>query len=219
MDYRIAGMRMRREPHRYSGRTSMHAHVAIEEPRPAVDRDAPMTFTMEGYYGPDEPPSLLPFQWAPGWNSHQQALPAFQREIGGSLKEGDPGVRLFEGRRESNARYFSAIPRPFAARRNRWLIVPLYEVFGSDETSRHAAALAQRIPAPYLALAEADAQGLGLGQGDHARFSLDGETWILPVRIRPALPAGVAGIPLGLGDLPVVVESHWITIAPAGPDR
>jgi NADH-quinone oxidoreductase subunit G len=197
----------------------MHAHVAIEEPRPPADPDAPMTFTMEGHYGPDEPASLLPFQWAPGWNSHQQALPAFQREIGGAMKAGDSGVRLFEGRREAASRYFSGIPRPFRARRDRWLVVPVYEVFGSDEFGRHAPALARRIPEPYVALGTADAQALGIGPGSSVRIALDGADWILPVRLRPALPRGVAGLPLGLGNLPTVLADRWATIVATGAGR
>ena len=49
---------------------------------------------MEG--APGHPPgSLIPFVWSPGWNSIQSTN-TYQKEIGGPLRGGDPGVRMFE---------------------------------------------------------------------------------------------------------------------------
>jgi NADH-quinone oxidoreductase subunit G len=49
---------------------------------------------MEGQ--PDNPPSsLVPFYWTPGWNS-VQALNNYLDEPNGSMKGGDPGIRLIE---------------------------------------------------------------------------------------------------------------------------
>ena len=31
--FRIAGMKIPRQPHRYSGRTSMHSHISVHEPK------------------------------------------------------------------------------------------------------------------------------------------------------------------------------------------
>ena len=77
--YRMAGAKVPREPHRYSGRTSMLANISVHEPKPPDDPDSPLSFSMEG--NPDQPPSaLLPFFWTPGWNSIQ-AVNKFQAEI------------------------------------------------------------------------------------------------------------------------------------------
>ena len=46
-DFRVAGMRVSREPHRYSGRTAMSAHRTIHEPRPPQDPDSPLAFSMD----------------------------------------------------------------------------------------------------------------------------------------------------------------------------
>ena len=49
---------------------------------------------MEGYKG--IPPSVItPFFWSPGWNS-VQSVTKYQKEPGGALKDGDPGVTLFK---------------------------------------------------------------------------------------------------------------------------
>jgi NADH-quinone oxidoreductase subunit G len=91
--YRVAGNRVRSAPHRFSGRTAMHLDRSVREPIPLRNPDAPFTNSMEGYYGA-MPGALYPFFWAPGWNS-AQALNKFQEEVGGPLRGGDTGVRLF----------------------------------------------------------------------------------------------------------------------------
>uniref|UniRef100_UPI0035615FDF NADH-quinone oxidoreductase subunit NuoG n=1 Tax=Halomonas sp. TaxID=1486246 RepID=UPI0035615FDF len=92
-DYRVEGTKLARAPHRYSGRTSLRANIAVSEPRTPQDPDTPFTFSMEGYSGFDRPRKEVPFAWAPGWNSHQ-AWNKFTDEVGGHLRAGDPGVRL-----------------------------------------------------------------------------------------------------------------------------
>ena len=51
-DFRIAGEKIPREPHRYSGRTSMLANISVHEPKPPDDPDSPLSFSMEGTPGP-----------------------------------------------------------------------------------------------------------------------------------------------------------------------
>ncbi len=92
--FRRFGMRIPRDAHRASGRTSIFAHLDIHEPKPPADPDSPLAYTMEGLLA--QPPSaLVPRFWAPGWNS-DQSMNKFQDEVGGKLRGGDPGVRLFE---------------------------------------------------------------------------------------------------------------------------
>ena len=93
-DYTIHGQRIPREPHRYSGRTAMQANLNVSEPKPLHDDDSPLTFTMEGYKG-IPPSAMIPFFWSPGWNS-VQSVKKYQKEPGGALKGGDPGVQLFK---------------------------------------------------------------------------------------------------------------------------
>ena len=65
-DFRIEGMKIARQPHRYSGRTAMLADVNVSEPRQPQDADSPLGFTMEGFPG-EKPASLTPYYWSPGW--------------------------------------------------------------------------------------------------------------------------------------------------------
>ena len=69
------------------------------------------TFSMEGNNQPTAHRSQVPFAWAPGWNS-PQAWNKFQDEVGGKLRFGDPGVRLFETS-ENSLDYFTSVPARF----------------------------------------------------------------------------------------------------------
>jgi len=196
-DFRMADAKVPREPHRYSGRTSMLANISVHEPKPPDDPDSPLSFSMEG--NPDQPPSaLLPFFWTPGWNSIQ-AVNKFQAEIGGPLRQGDPGVRVIE-RDRAEFRFFEQPPSAFESRQGEWLVVPLYHIFGSEELSRSAPAIAELSPEPYVALNPEDASSLG------NEVELFGQR--LPVRLATDLPKGLAGVPAGVQpfaglDLPV----------------
>jgi len=186
--FRVAGQKVPREPHRYSGRTAMLADITVHEPQPPDDPDSPLSFSMEGY--PQQPPpALVPFFWAPGWNSPQAAL-KYQRESGG------PGVRLVEPDPQSSAPYFDRPPAAFQPRDGEWLVVPLFEIFGSEELSRHAPAVAQLTPRPYVAVSP---DALQLTEGQEVRVTVCGSTYQLPVRLAPSLPAGVIGLPVPFG--------------------
>lgn len=189
--FRLVGKKVPREPHRYSGRTAMLANITVSEPKPPEDPDSALAFSMEGYSG-QPPPPLIPFFWAPGWNSIQ-SLNRFQEEIAGPLRGGESGVRLLvpNGAGQQQA----GVPPAFQPRNGERLLVPVYHVFGSEELSREAPAVASLAPGPYLALSPEDAKALG---EDTAEVSIGGKTHRLPVLVISGLPEGVAGVPAGI---------------------
>ncbi|MES2917917.1 MAG: NADH-quinone oxidoreductase subunit NuoG [Pseudomonadota bacterium] len=199
-DFRIKGLKIARSPRRYSGRTSQRAQISVHEPRVPQDADTALAFSMEGYSGPNEPSALVPFAWAPGWNS-PSAWNKFQDEVGGSLRGGDAGVRLLEGKGELG--YFSQVPAAVVAG-SELRVLPLYHLFGSEELSSRAAPVQGRIPAAYVALSAADAQRLGLADGGKASVKIGDALLELAVRVSATLPAGTAGLPAGVVAVPVV---------------
>ncbi|GHB12423.1 NADH-quinone oxidoreductase subunit NuoG [Salinicola rhizosphaerae] len=196
--FRIHGLKLAREPHRYSGRTAMRANLNVNEPRAPVDLDTPFAFSMEGYAGFQEPRREVAFAWAPGWNS-PQAWNKFQDEVGGHLRAGDPGIRLFAtASAAGDDDYCRDVPAPFTASDGEWLAVQLPQLFGGDEMSRRAEPIQARMTAATVTLNRSDAAHLGIAEGasvsvaldDHARFSL-------PARLSASLPAGLLGLPSG----------------------
>ncbi|HET8729566.1 MAG TPA: NADH-quinone oxidoreductase subunit NuoG [Moraxellaceae bacterium] len=199
-DFRIKGLKIARSPRRYSGRTAQRAPISVHEPRTPQDQDSALAFSMEGYSGPNEPSALVPFAWAPGWNS-PSAWNKFQDEVGGHLRAGDPGVRLIEGRGELG--YFTTVPSAFAASTDL-RIVPLYHLFGSEELSSAAPVVQDRVPGAYVALASADATRLGLADGARASVKVGDSHLELTVRVSATQPAGIVGLPVGVSAVPVV---------------
>ena len=205
--FRVNGEKVPRQSARASGRTAVQADISVHEPKPPADPDSPLAFSMEGY--PQQPPSgLITRFWAPGWNS-VQSLNKFQAEVGGALTGGDPGVRLLEPGPDEDAAYTADIPAPFERRDGEFLVVPLHHIFGSDELSAAAPAVAQRSPGPYAALNPADARHLGVQEGESVEIELDGSTYRLPARLTANMAVGVLGVPMGVGSVRGVDVPAW----------
>ncbi|WP_417331009.1 NADH-quinone oxidoreductase subunit NuoG [Halomonas cupida] len=204
-DYRVRGLKLAREPHRYSGRTAMRAHLDVSEPRASQDVDSPFTFSMEGYNGFDRPREEVAFAWAPGWNS-PQAWNKFTDEVGGHLSAGDPGVRLLHpcpGQYD----YFVALPERFTPRDSAWQVVVLPRLFGGEETSSRATPIIERAAPVTLRLSVDDAQRLGCSDGDLLSVVTDSGRTNLPVQLDAVLPVGLVGIPAGVE--PGLISGDW----------
>jgi len=205
--FRIHGQKIAREPHRYSGRTAMNAYINVHEPQPPEDPDSPLGYSMEGYHGLP-PPSLIPYYWAPGWNS-VQATNKYQSEINGPLRGGDPGIRLFEPDKDRTWRYFREMPFPFELKPEQGLVEPLYHIFGSEELSINAEGIAERVPKPYIGVNAAAVKNLDASIGDEFVLSISGKETTLPLLIVEGLPDGVAGLPVGLPGLEWIELPAW----------
>ncbi|UMZ09918.1 NADH-quinone oxidoreductase subunit NuoG [Pseudomonas sp. MPFS] len=198
--FRIKGLKLAREPLRYSGRTAMRANQSVHEPRTSQDPDTAFAYSMEGYSGSAEPRSQVPFAWSPGWNS-PQAWNKFQDEVGGHLRAGDPGTRLIESQGDRLS-WFASAPKAFSPAQGTWQAVPFYHLFGSEENSSKAAPVQERIPAAYVALAKSEADRLGVNDGAMLAINLAGQTLRLPLRINEELGAGLVALPAGLAGIP-----------------
>ncbi|MBV7479327.1 NADH-quinone oxidoreductase subunit NuoG [Pseudomonas sp. PDM31] len=201
--FRIKGMKLAREPLRYSGRTAMRADISVHEPRTPQDKDTAFAFSMEGYSGSAEPRQQVPFAWSPGWNS-PQAWNKFQDEVGGHIRAGDPGTRLIESNGDS-LNWFASVPRAFNPAQGTWHVVPFFHLFGSEENSSKAAPVQERIPAAYVALAKSEADRLGVNDGAMLSLNVAGQTLRLPLRINEELGAGLVALPAGIAGIPPAI--------------
>jgi len=190
--FRNAGQRIPRQTHRYSGRTAMRAAVSVHEPKQAEDEESPLAYSMEGL-NRTQPGALLPYVWAPGWNSNQ-SLHRFQTEAGGPLKGGTAGVRLLQPGPGTP----SAVdrPPPFQEQPGRWLLVPRPRIFGSDELSALSPGVAELVEAACIELCATDARILGVSSGDG--IVVEDAVATLDVRVNDAVVPGCAGFSPGL---------------------
>ena len=197
-DYRKAGQKIAREPHRYSGRTAMNANKNVSEPKPPQDDDSPLSFTMEGFRG-EPPSSVIPFYWSPGWNS-VQSINKYQIEVGGHLHDGDPGVRLIEPNQDTSTKldFFKDVPKKFVPKEDESLLVPLYHIYGSEELSSRSSAIQERIPGLYIAINQKDAEKLDVKENENLELTIEGNQFEFPVKILKELPDGIAGYPINL---------------------
>jgi len=201
------GQRVPRQPHRYSGRTSMNAHQNISEAKPPADTDSGMSYTMEGSRA--LPPSaMIPFFWSPGWNS-VQSVNKYQEEVGAHLRGGDPGIQLFTASPSKVKSYSTEIPSRFKAEMNKLWVVPIHHIYGSEELSAMSAAVNSRVPDPYILLNKIDMEKLKLNERDELEFEIDGQVFRLPVQSSNSISAGMAGMPVGLPKLSYADLPGW----------
>ena len=207
--YRVHGLKVAREPRRYSGRTAIRALLNVHEPKQPVDKDSALTFSMEGYVGPQNASSLVPFAWAPGWNS-PQSWNKYQDEVGGHLKGGDAGVRLFDRLAKRPTRSYVA-PAAVVANPDSFRLVPMHHIFASGEFTAKTPAMESRIPAPVFAVGEQDAKRLNVQDGQQITVNAGETTIRLPVQVIEYLPSGYIGYPVG--QAPTVSLAEPVSVA------
>jgi NADH-quinone oxidoreductase subunit G len=209
-DFRIHKQLIPREPHRYSGRTAMLANKNVNEPKPLQDDDSPLTFTMEGYKG-IPPGPMIPFFWSPGWNS-VQSVAKYQEEVGGSLRGGSSGVRLFKEKKEPTLSFFKDNPEAFMPRVQKWLLLPQYDVFGSGELSIYTNAIEELSPEPYIALSKHDMELLKVTEGSIIEVEDDTRTYSFPAKVKPGLCNGIVLVSAGLRGMDAMNWGTWVKI-------
>jgi len=195
-DFRMLNMKIPRQTIRYSGRTAMNSNVAVSEPKLPQDTDSPLAFSMEGQQ--EIPPSsLVPFYWTPGWNS-VQAMYNYLDEPNASMKGGDPGVRLIEPAGASKNVYFKQETKISKVNEGEYQIVPVYQIFGSEELSSNGPSILQRIQDPFVLMNQKDADILIVKDGDHVQLELLNTKLKVKIKIDKSLVQGLVALSVNL---------------------
>jgi NADH-quinone oxidoreductase subunit G len=195
LHYLNLGVKIPRQPPRYSGRTAMRANVSVHEPKQREDEETPLAFTMEGL-NRTQPGALLPWVWSPGWNSNQ-SVQKFQDHPGGALKGGTAGVRLLTaGGHGKTGPTHSNRAAEARAQTGHWQLVPRQRIFGSEELSALSPAIAELTESGFIEINNADATALGVATGDGLHIG-DGLA-TLEVRVNDTVAQGCAGYSCGL---------------------
>jgi NADH-quinone oxidoreductase subunit G len=201
-DFRMLSSKIPRQTIRYSGRTAMNANIAVSEPKLTQDPDSPLAFSMEGQK--EYPPSsMVPFYWTPGWNS-VQALYNYLDEPNGSMKGGDPGIRLIEPIKGIKNIYFEQGSRITDVKKDEWLIIPVYQIFGSDELSSVGSSILQRVQEPFVLMNEKDASMIAVNNGDIVQLEILKTKIKVKVKTGNSFIQGLAGLSVNLPGMPYV---------------
>jgi NADH-quinone oxidoreductase subunit G len=199
-DYRITGLKIARQPRRYSGRTAMRAPISVHEPMQPKDLDTGLTFSMEGYSGKQTPSSMIPFANAAGWNS-PQAWNKYQDKVGGHLKNGDPGVRLFDQLARLATRQYVA-PDVTSAnttdmQQGQAKLVPIHNIYASSMMASRSPIVAEQLPVAAWRIGVDDAKDWNIAAGDYLAIEIDKQQITLPVQLVGYLAEGCIGYPVG----------------------
>ena len=199
-DYRITGLKIARQPRRYSGRTAMRAPISVHEPMQPKDWDTALTFSMEGYSSEQTPSSMIPFANAAGWNS-PQAWNKYQDKVGGSLKNGDPGIRLFDRLERLALRQYVA-PETNATsttdiEQGHAKLVPIYNIYASSMMASRSPIVAKQLPVATWRIGADDAGHWNVATGDYLEISIDNKQLVLPIQVVSYLAEGCIGYPVG----------------------
>ena len=199
-DYRITGLKIARQPRRYSGRTAMRAPISVHEPMQPKDLDTGLTFSMEGYSGKETPSSMIPFANAAGWNS-PQAWNKYQDKVGGHLKNGDPGVRLFDQLERLATRQYVA-PEAMSSnttdlQQGQAKLVPIHNIYASSMMASRSPIVAEQLPVAAWRISIDDAKDWNIAAGDYLAIEIDKQQITLPVQLVGYLAEGCIGYPVG----------------------
>ncbi|MGP9557429.1 NADH-quinone oxidoreductase subunit NuoG [Psychrobacter sp. AOP7-A1-24] len=199
-DYRITGLKVARQPRRYSGRTAMRAPISVHEPMQPKDLDTGLTFSMEGYSGKETPSSMIPFANAAGWNS-PQAWNKYQDKVGGHLKNGDPGVRLFDQLERLATRQYVA-PEAMSVnttdlQQGQAKLVPIHNIYASSMMASRSPIVAEQLPVAAWRIGIDDAKDWNIAAGDYLAIEIDKQQITLPVQLVGYLAEGCIGYPVG----------------------
>ena len=199
-DYRITGLKIARQPRRYSGRTAMRAPISVHEPMQPKDLDTGLTFSMEGYSGKETPSSMIPFANAAGWNS-PQAWNKYQDKVGGHLKNGDPGVRLFDQLERLATRQYVA-PEAMSSnttdlQQGQAKLVPIHNIYASSMMASRSPIVAEQLPVAAWRIGIDDAKDWNIAAGDYLAIEIDKQQITLPVQLVGYLAEGCIGYPVG----------------------
>jgi NADH-quinone oxidoreductase subunit G len=210
-DFRMVGQKIARQSPRYSGLTAIYANKNVNEPKPPEDKDSALSFSMEGYSG-QAPASLIPYYWAPWWNS-VQAVNKFQITVGGPIRGSSAGKRLIEPSDHLKKEYFYETPDEFKMKNDKLLIVPSYHIFGSEELSSKSPSISELIAVPFIAVNPEQINDIRVNDEGNVEVAFPNISYHLPIKAQPSVPKGLALVPMGLDGLqwdglPFWLEMH-----------
>jgi NADH-quinone oxidoreductase subunit G len=87
--------------------------------------------------------------------------------------------------------------------------VPVYQIFGSEELSSGAPAVAERIQSPFVLMNKQDAERIGKKEDNLVTVYFSHKSIEVKLKIDNTLPSGIAGLSFGMPGMPFVDLPTW----------
>ena len=120
--------------------------------------------------------------------------------MGGHLRNGDAGIRLFDYIERLATRQYVA-PQVSVQTTNidegQAKLVPIYNLYASSMMASRSPLVAEQLPIPAWRIGVDDARAWGIAAGDYLAIDIDKQHMTLPVQLVPYLAEGCIGYPVG----------------------
>ncbi|MCV2528407.1 MAG: NADH-quinone oxidoreductase subunit NuoG [Candidatus Lightella neohaematopini] len=116
-------------------------------------------------------------------------------------------IKLFN-RKTVDMNYFSYIDSN--KKINEWLIVPYWNMFGSEETSQRIKVIKYVTSLAYVVISYKDIKKLNI-KNNLFTFTCMGDSFTLPVKLSNKLRSGNIGLPIGLPGIPLFLSGLTIS--------
>ena len=120
------------------------------------------------------------------------------------MKGGDTGIKLIVPIGNPDRIYYKPLFQPVELQAGEFIMIPAYQIFGSEELSSSAATLAKRIPEPFIYLNTEDGKELDVETGEWIQLETATTKFQLKVRWEDSIKKGLAGISVGLPGMPFI---------------
>jgi NADH-quinone oxidoreductase subunit G len=114
------------------------------------------------------------------------------------MKGGDPGVRLIKPDGAGKKVYFRQEGRISKVKEGEYDIVPVYQIFGSEELSSAGPSVLQRIHDPFVLMNQKDADILIVKDGDYVQMELINTKLKVKIKIDNSLVRGLVALSVNL---------------------
>jgi len=122
----------------------------------------------------------------------------------GSMKGGDPGIRLIEPSVIRKNLHFEQVTENKEVSIDELLVIPVYRIFGSDELSSVGPAVEQKLEKPFVLMNLKDAEIISVKEGDTVELEIMNIRLTLKVKFENTLRKGIAGLSVNFPGMPFI---------------
>jgi NADH-quinone oxidoreductase subunit G len=125
------------------------------------------------------------------------------------MKGGDPGIRLIEPIEGIKNIYFKQGTAISGVKKGEWIVIPVYQIFGSEELSSVSPAILQKIHERFVIMNQNDAEIISKNEGDYVQLEILKTKIKVKIKIDNSLQHGLTCLSVNLPGMPFVDLPGW----------